>query len=275
MKIIKADVKQSIENFKLYLIEEERAKNTINRYMVSVKKFFNQFDELNKSNMINFKQKMFDENKNPKTIHNYCVAMNQYCRFVGHPEYCVKAIKIQSSSSIENVITLEEYQKLVDGLWRDGNEKGFWMVKFLAKTGARVSEFIQMPKSCLESGYFELWTKGKVRRIYIPKQLIEESREYFKYSKGEYLFLNKQGVQMTTRGVAQNIKNWCKKYGIREEVAHPHSFRHLYAIEFLKHNPNISLLADLMGHSSVNTTSIYLKLSKEEQIKQFNEASNW
>lgn len=77
------------------------------------------------------------------------------------------------------------------------------------------------------------------------------------------------------RNRRRSISRWAKKYGIRGEVAHPHSFRHLYAIEFLQHNSNIALLADLMGHSSVNTTSIYLKLSKEEQMRQFNEASDW
>lgn len=78
---------------------------------------------------------------------------------------------------------------------------------------------------------------------------------------------------MSTRGLAQLIRNWAKKYGIRKEVAHPHAFRHLYAIQFLHQNQNIALLADLMGHSSVSTTSIYLRLSKEEQIRQFNEAA--
>lgn len=70
-------------------------------------------------------------------------------------------------------------------------------------------------------------------------------------------------------------KNKSDRGGYRKEVMHPHSFRHLYAKEFLERNKNISLLADLMGHSSVATTSIYLKLSQEEQMKQFNESSNW
>ena len=108
-----------------------------------------------------------------------------------------------------------------------------------------------------------------------PKKLIEESLEYFRQQDSEYLFMNRNGKPLSSRGVSQLIKNWAKKYGIRKEVAHPHAFRHLYAIEFLKHNSNIALLADLMGHSDVNTTSIYLKLSTEEQMRQFNEASNW
>lgn len=265
---------ERVKEFKLYLIDLERSENTIDSYIRSVEIFFGKYDEVSKENMLGFKKWQLEKWK-PKTAHNRIVAMNQFCIFMKHPEYCVKGIKIHGSSSVENVITLEEYNMLLDGLIRDGNKKGYFMIKYLAKTGARVSEFIKLTKECLDVGYCEMLTKGKIRRIYIPKALIEESTNYFAKQQSEYLFVNKYGNQMTARGVSQNIKNWAKKYGVREEVAHPHSFRHLYAIEFLQHNSNIALLADLMGHSSVNTTSIYLKLSKEEQMKQFNEASNW
>lgn len=265
---------ERIGAFRRHLIDLERSSNTVDSYIRSVDIFFKRYNELSKENMLDFKRWQLEKWK-PKTAHNRVVALNQYCIFINHPEYCVKGIKIHGNSSVENVITLEEYHLLLEGLKNDGNEKGYWMVKFLAKTGARVSEFLKLTKDCLECGYCEMWTKGKIRRIYIPQSLIEESREYFSKQDGDYLFPGRHGRQMTQRGVAQNIKNWAKKYGIRDEVAHPHSFRHLYAIEFLRHNSNIALLSDLMGHSSVNTTSIYLKLSKEEQMKQFNDASNW
>ncbi len=263
-----------IREFRLYLMDLERSENTVNNYIRTVDIFLKRYGEVDKPNMIDFKKWQLEKWK-PKTAHARVVAMNQYCHFIGHPEYCVKGIKIHGSASVENVITLEEYHRLLEGLVKDKNERGYWMVKFLAKTGARVSEFIRLTKDSLGTGYCEMWTKGKIRRVYIPRVLIEESMGYFSGRDGEYLFPNRFGEQMTERGVAQNIKNWAKKYGIRDEVAHPHSFRHLFAIEFLRHNPNIALLADLMGHSSVNTTSIYLKLSREEQMKQFNEASNW
>lgn len=262
------------EDFKQYLMDMERSPNTIDSYIRSVDIFFQRYQEVSKKNLLDFKSWQLEKWK-PKTAHNRVVAMNQYCRFLGCPELCVKGIKIQGSSCVENVITLKEYHELLDGLNHDGNEKGYWMIKYLAKTGARVSEFIRLTKDSLERGYSEMWTKGKVRRIYIPQALIDESREYFNKQEGAWLFANKYGVQMTEQGVRQNIKNWAKRYGIRKEAAHPHSFRHLYAIEFLKNNPNISLLADLMGHSSLNTTSVYLKLSREEQIRQFNQASGW
>lgn len=263
-----------IEEFRQHLMDLERSENTIDSYMRSVSIFFREYQEATKQNMLDFKKWQLGKWK-PKTANSRIAAMNQYCRFIGHPEYCVKGIKIHGSSSLENVVTLDEYHLLLDGLKSDGNERGYWMVKYLAKTGARVSEFVKLTRDSLEKGYCEMWTKGKIRRIYIPKQLISESAGYFRHQGSEYLFPNRKGGQMSAHGVLANIKNWARKYGIRDEAAHPHSFRHLYAIEFLKHNPNIALLADLMGHSSVGTTSIYLKLSREEQMRQFNEASDW
>lgn len=266
---------KQLEAFREHLIVEERSQNTIDNYMQSVRNYFKRYDEITKQNLIKYKQDLFAEGKKPKTIHNRCVGINQFCRFLGKEEMCVKTVKIHQSSSVENVISIAEFNELLRCLQQDRDEKGYWMVKFLGKTGARVSEFTRLTKSGLKKGYCEMWTKGKIRRIYIPESLIEESREYFEKVEGDILFPSRYGNEMTSRGVASRLNAMAKKYGIRKEVMHPHSFRHLYAIEFLKKNPNISLLADLMGHSSVATTSIYLKLSKEEQMRQFNEASNW
>lgn len=267
-------IQEQKSEFKEHLMEIERSDNTIDCYMQTLNIFFKRYSEVNKENMLDFKKWQMEKWK-PKTAHNRVIAMNQFCKFVGKPEYCVRTIKIHKNSSVENVITLAEYHRLLDGLREDKNEKGYWMIKYLAKTGARVSEFIRMTKNCLDTGYCEMWTKGKIRRIYVPQNLIEESRDFLKQGDSEYLFTNKQGQPYSTRGIASNIGRWAEKYGVRKEVSHPHSFRHLYAIEFLKHNSNIALLADLMGHSDVSTTSIYLRLSREEQMKQFNEASNW
>lgn len=266
---------KQLEAFREHLLECERSQNTIDNYMQSIKEFYRRYNTLSKENLIKYKRDLFNEGKKPKTVHNRCVGMNQYCRFIGKPELCVKSVKIHQSTTVENVITLEEFNHLLACLEKDRDEKGYWMVKYLGKTGARVNEFTRLTKDGLNKGYCEMWTKGKIRRIYIPQNLIEESREYFDKVKGELLFPSRYGKEMTSRGVASRLNKMAEKYGIRKEVMHPHSFRHLYAIEFLEHNKNISLLSDLMGHSSVSTTSIYLKLSAEEQMKQFNEASNW
>ena len=262
------------EEFREWLIENERSENTVDNYMQSVKQFFELFPEVTKKNMIEYKQRKLDEHS-PKTAANRCIGMNQYCDFIGKPECKVKSIKIHKQNTVENVPTLEEYLYILKCLENDKDWKTYWVIKFLAKTGARASEFIRFEHSHLKSGEVTLWTKGKIRKILIPKELIEESRGYFSsLQDNKWMFPNRYGKQMTTRGLDSIIKK-CEKYGIRREILHAHAFRHLYAIQFLKHNKNIALLADLMGHESVDTTAIYLRLSAEEQKKQFNSAMNW
>lgn len=265
---------EKIQEFKDYLIENEKSQNTISTYIDALNKYFSIFTEISKSNMIEYKRRMLEE-FSPKTAANRCIAMNQYCEFLKKPECKVKGIKIHKQSSVENVISIEEYFYLLKSLEEEKRERDYWMIQFLAKTGARVSEFVRFERKHLEIGEVQLWTKGKIRKILIPQNLIEESKEYFdKTPENKWMFPNKYGQQMSTRGVAEIINRFAK-YGIRKEVLHPHSFRHLYAIQFLEKDGNIALLADLMGHESIDTTSIYLRLSAEEQRKRFNNSMNW
>ena len=265
---------EQLEKFREWLLDNERAENTIDAYVRAATQFFEMFTELSKKNMIEFKKIKLKENS-PKTAANRCIAMNQFCDFVGKPECKVKSIKIHKQSTIENVPTIEEYYYLLEQLKNDGDMRTYWIIQFLARTGARASEFVRFERNSLEKGEVVLWTKGKIRKILIPEGLIRESRDYFfKAPDSQWLFPNRYGKQMTTRGLDSIIKK-CGKYGIRKEILHAHAFRHLYAIQFLKSNNNIALLADLMGHESVDTTAIYLRLSAQEQKKQFNCAMNW
>lgn len=269
------EVKQELEDFRAWLEEKELSENTIDTYTYAVREFYERYEELTKRNLIAYKEFLI-ANRAPKTAGIRCIAINQYCIFKGKRELCLKTIKIQKARTVENVISREQYEYLLSRLKEDKNEKGYFMILFLATTGARVSEFVRFRKADLEKGYCELWTKGKIRRILFPRKLVEESAEYFQEVKeDDYLFPNRSGKQMTTRGLAEVINRMGSRYGIPENVMHPHAFRHLFAIEFLKKNSNIALLADLMGHESVDTTAIYLRMSASEQAEQFNRAVDW
>ncbi len=263
-----------LKEFTEWLERKELSENTINTYLYAVREFGEKYGELTKRNLIDYKNYLI-ENRNPKTANNRCIAINQYCIFVDKPELRLKTIKLQKSMSVENVISKDVYNDLLQKLKNDGDIRGYFIILFLGKTGCRVSEFTRFKKSDLQKGYCEIWTKGKIRKIVFPSSIIDESAEYFKTVKGEYLFPNRYGEQLTTRGVARLIKDMADKYGIDRDVMYPHSFRHLFAIEFLKRNSNIALLADLMGHESVDTTAIYLKLSAKEQAEQLNKAMDW
>ena len=262
------------EQFAEWLTDRELSQNTVDTYSYAVREFLGKYPELTKKNLIDYKNALLVD-KSPKTVNLRCIAMNQYCIFCGKPELSLKVVKVHEALSIENVISREEYEDLISKLRADEDWRKYFLIKFLAKTGARISEFIRFKKSDLEKGYCEIWTKGKIRRINFPDALVEESRNYFFTVKGDLLFPNRYGKMLTTRGVASLLKEMATKYGINKDVMYPHSFRHLFAIEFLKRNQNIALLADLLGHESVNTTAIYLRLSKAEQRQQLNEAMNW
>lgn len=129
-----------------------------------------------------------------------------------------------------------------------------------------------------DNRYYDIYTKGgKIRRIYIPMKLRMEAEEWLKQTKraSGYLFLNRDGERITTRGISQQLKNYAEKYGLNKKVVYPHSFRHRFAKNFLEKFNDISLLADLMGHESIETTRIYLRRSSTEQQQIVDEVITW
>ena len=139
-------------------------------------------------------------------------------------------------------------------------------------------KLINHSSSTADWNYYDIYTKGgKIRRIYIPKVLRKETAEWLSRSNrtSGYLFLNRFGERITTRGIAQQLKNYAVKYGLNEKVVYPHSFRHRFAKNFLDKFNDISLLADLMGHESIETTRIYLRRSSAEQQEIVDKVITW
>lgn len=161
---------------------------------------------------------------------------------------------------------------------KEENRAWYFVVRFLAATGARVSELVQLKVEHVALGYYDIYTKGgKIRRLFIPKKLRDEANEWL-HSEGRttgYLFLNRFGERITTRGISQQLKNYAKKFGLNEKVIYPHSFRHRFAKNFLEKFNDISLLADLMGHESIETTRIYLRRTSAEQQDIVDRVITW
>lgn len=156
----------------------------------------------------------------------------------------------------------------------------FWyfVVRFLGATGARVSELVQIKAEHIAVGCMDLYTKGgKMRLIYFPKQLCREMAVWLKQRElsSGYIFTSRCGKPITPRGIGLQLKVLAKRYRIRPETVYPHSFRHRYAKNFLEKFNDISLLADLMGHDSIETTRIYLTRSSQEQQKVIDRVVTW
>lgn len=257
----------NIENFETYLRQGNMAENTIAAYLYAVKEYYSRHKELNKRSLLVYKTYLIEKFK-PKTVNLRIQAMNKYLDYMNKSRLRLKSVKVQQRSYLENVISNADYNFLKNKLKKEENREWYFVVRFLAATGARVSELVQLKVEHIALGYYDIYTKGgKIRRLFIPKKLREEAIEWLKSENrtSGYLFLNRFGERITTRGISQQLKNYAKKYGLNEKVIYPHSFRHRFAKNFLEKFNDISLLADLMGHESIETTRIYLRRTSAEQ----------
>lgn len=265
------------ETFEMLLVQANMARNTVAAYMYAVREYYKRHKELNKRNLLVYKTYLIETYK-PKTVNLRIQAINKYLEYMGKQKLRLKSIKVQQRSYLENVITNADYQFLKKKLKMEDNLTWYFVVRFLAATGARVSELIQLKVEHIYLGYYDIYTKGgKIRRIYIPKLLKQEAVVWLEEQKRSsgYIFLNKFGERITTRGISQQLKNYANKYGMNEKVVYPHSFRHRFAKNFLEKFNDISLLADLMGHESIETTRIYLRRSSSEQQAIIDKIITW
>lgn len=266
-----------IEKFETYLKQGNMAENTISAYRYVVNDFYSRHKDLNKKNLLVYKTYLIETFK-PKTVNLRIQALNKYLEFVNKPRLRLKSVKVQQRSYLENVISNADYIFLKNKLRKENNQEWYFVVRFLAATGARVSELVQIKIEHVDIGYFDIYTKGgKIRRLFIPKKLREEAKTWLASINREsgYLFLNRFGERITTRGIAQQLKNFAEKYGMNPKVIYPHSFRHRFAKNFLEKFNDISLLADLMGHESIETTRIYLRRTALEQQEIVDKVITW
>lgn len=266
-----------ITQFKAYLAKTNLAENTITSYVWTVTYYLEHYKEVNKKNLLAYKGYLV-ENFKPQTVNLRLQAVNKFLEFSKQEKLRMKFVKAQQKNFLENVISDADYKFLKTKLRADGYDQWYFIVWFMAATGARVSELLQIKAEHVNVGYLDLYSKGgKMRRIYIPKKLCAEAAKWLK-ERGlttGYLFTNRTGNCLSTRGIAIQLKHLAENYGINREVVYPHSFRHRFAKNFLEKFNDIALLADLMGHESIETTRIYLRRTASEQQKIVDRVVTW
>ena len=266
-----------IDEFKHFLVQQNLAENTVNSYAFTVENYFVNYNEITKHNLLAYKGMLVEKYK-PKTINLRIQGINKYLEFIKKDKFKLKFVKIQQKTYLENVISNSDYEFFKNQLKKDKNMDWYFVVRFLGATGARVSELIQFKVEHVKVGYIDLYTKGgKIRRIYIAKRLQKAALEWLetKSKDSGYIFCNKHGDRLTTRGIAHQLKELAIKYKMNPNVIYPHSFRHRFAKNFLEKYNDIALLADLMGHESIETTRIYLRRTSEEQQEIVNNVITW
>ena len=266
-----------VEYFEKYMINKNLAENTIAAYMFALRQYNEHYDNISKKNLRNFKVFLIEKYR-PKTVNLRIRAINCYLESIGKTKYKIQSVKVQQKVFLENVISEADYAYFKNCLKRDDETYWYFVIRFLAATGARVSELIQIKVEHVKTGYLDLYSKGgKLRRIYIPKALQNETLSWLdkKQQKSGFIFMNKHGKRITTRGISGQLKKLATRYGINRAVVYPHSFRHRFAKSFLERFNDIAFLADLMGHESIETTRIYLRKTATEQQSIVDRIIDW
>ncbi|MCD8083123.1 MAG: tyrosine-type recombinase/integrase [Clostridiales bacterium] len=265
------------EIFETYMNDIGLASHTIRSYLYSEKQFKSRYNAINRKNLRDYKTFLI-EHYQPQTVNLRIRGINCYLESQKLEDLKLSSVKYQQKPFVDNIISEADYLFFKNSLKKDNQMLWYFVVRFLTATGVRVSELVKIKVEHVQKGYFDLYSKGgKMRRVYFPISLHREALKWLEETGRDsgYLFLNRSGKPLSMRGVAERLKFHGRKYGLDESVLHPHSFRHRFAKSFLERYNDISLLADLMGHDSIETTRIYLRKTSTEQRELIDKIVDW
>lgn len=271
---IMQDKTDRLSDFIDYLRTEERSAGTIEKYMRDVRKFFCWLGDktLEKVQVSAWKAHLLTDGYAPETVNSMIVALNRFLDFIGRSDCRVHTLRIQRKlfRRPDRELTRPEYERLVQTAERRGQERLALLLEAITATGIRVSEVKYLTVEAVKTGRAEVALKGKIRVILLPNKLCRKLLKYAKKQKtasGE-IFLTRNGKSLSRRQIWSEMKHLCKFAGVEASKVFPHNLRHLFATVFYQTCKDIAKLADVLGHSSIETTRIYLITSGTEHARQ-------
>ena len=258
-----------IKFFKRHLIEEEKAENTIDKYLRDIKEFYewhNNSNIVTKNDLLDYKEYLKKSRLKVSSINSKISSLNAYFTYTENETLKVKVLKCQKSlfGSKEKELTKYEFNKLYEVA--KNNDRLKYLIETIAKTGARVSEVKFITVESIEIGKAIVDNKGKIRTILIPRKLCKKLKDYCKKQSINTgpIFLTKNMEPIDRKQIWQMMKDLADKAGVPKAKVYPHNLRHLFAREFYKQTHDIVKLASILGHSSIETTRIYTKETEDE-----------
>lgn len=272
MKIRKI-TNQTVNLFKNHLIESEKATATIEKYMRDIGRFTNYAKgyELNKATILNYKGDL-EKIYTVRSANSMLAALNALFRFLGWHDLCVKQFKVQKEAycSEEKELTKGEYTALIKTAQQKKNERLCLVIQTICGTGIRVSELSCITVEAVKRGEAVVSCKGKTRKIFIVKALRKKLLNY-SYKQGIFsglIFVTNKGNPLNRTNIWREMKSLCKQAGVSPQKVFPHNLRHLFARTFYSIEKDIAKLADILGHSNINTTRIYIITSGAEHQRR-------
>lgn len=254
--------KELIEKFKHYLIEEEKSSATLEKYMRDVTVFFAWLagSELDKMAVLRYKEHL-TVNYAPASVNSVLSSLNSFFDYNEWHGLKVKMLKIQKQIFAERTkeLTRAEYERLLDAAKDKKNERLYYLMQTICASGIRVSELSAVTIEAVNARQATIKCKGKVRVVILPKDLCKLLTEYAKRQKitSGPVFVTKTGKPLDRSAIWKMMKALCESAGVDREKVFPHNLRHLFARTYYSIQKDIVRLADILGHSNVNTTRIY------------------
>jgi len=268
--------KQMIKDYEIYLINSEKATATIRKYIFDVNQFmlWTKDGFFEKEDVLKYKSVLLK--KYAVTGANSILSsLNSFFHYCEWHELYVKLSKVQRCVFVseKEELTKEEYKKLLLAAKRKEQEQLYWIMQTICSTGIRVSELCYITAEAVKNGKTEVCCKGKRRLVFLPKALCEQLKHYIKGRKIKRgpVFITKNGNPLDRSNIWSQMKKLCESAGVCAKKVFPHNLRHLFARTYYSIQKDIVRLADILGHSNINTTRIYTMESGEvhrEQIQK-------
>ena len=270
-------VQEMLKQFEQYLIHQERSHATVEKYMLAMRQFISWCGRkaVTKEVVAVWKEYLLAEQYHPSTINGKIAALNMFFRFAGWEDCCIKSLRLQRRMfrDASRDLTRNEYQKLVATAEKQGKHRLSLVLQTICSTGIRVSELNYVTVEAAKTGQAEVKLKGKIRVILLPNKLCRKLLKYAgkkKIASGE-IFLTRDRNSLSRKTVWAEMKALCNAAGIEASKVFPHNLRHLFARAFYASTRDVAKLADVLGHSSLATTRIYLISTGAEHVQQLNQ----
>ena len=265
--------REQINTYCASMLADERAAGTVAKYRRDMTAFARWLGgrPVSKENSTGWKAHLLNRGYAPRTINSMLAAVNSFFRFAGW-NIKVKFLKIQRQlfRDATRELNRAEYTQLLAAARSNGQERLALIMETLCATGIRISELCYITVAAAQQGKATISLKGKIRTILLSTKLCRKLLKYAKKQKiatGE-IFLTSSGKGISRRQVWHELKRLCAAAGVVSSKVFPHNFRRLFAVTYYKASRDIARLADVLGHSSIETTRIYLTVSGADQVRQ-------
>ncbi|HIW16373.1 MAG TPA: tyrosine-type recombinase/integrase [Firmicutes bacterium] len=262
-----------ISAFGRRLLEDERSAATIEKYTREARRFaaFLGGRAVTKSAVAEWKEAITSSGCSPSTANVRLTALSRFLDFIGRGDCSVKRLRLQRRVFRDDSrsLTRKDYEQLTAAAESLGRERLALLMETICSTGIRVSEVRYITVEAASAGRAEISLKGKIRTILLPGKLCRKLLKYAKKQKiasGE-VFLSKSGKSLSRKQIWADMKSVCGAAGVSPSKVFPHNLRHLFALCFYKTCRDVVRLADVLGHSSIDTTRIYLISSGREHVR--------